>query len=155
MPFGEKAISEANHRFGVGVDASAMEGRLRETALAKPEVAFAGKQAIAEETLVGFEDASFGEFARVGDEDLLDVVGMADEKNVIVEGAKLDDVAVISLKASEIFERVAIIVAIEAAPGVVFGAGREIGEGLGGHGVMLCGRMERVNGTEERRPQMQ
>src|SRR5215831_8604110 len=71
-PFGEQAFGEARHRFTVGDDTRAVEGGLSQTTLPEPEITFADQQPVAEETLVGFEDAALGKFAGLRNQKLLD-----------------------------------------------------------------------------------
>src|SRR5262249_40026964 len=138
--FTSKSVGKANHRFGVRGDAAAVKCRLREAALAEPEVTLAGEQAVAEQPLVGLKDASLGELPRLIDEDFFDQHGITDEEDVIVEGAQHDNVAVLALEPAQVFERVAGVIAIEATPGIVGGAWRNFAGQLGLHKLMLSGR---------------
>ena len=84
------------HGGGVVGNAVAMKGRLHHAALAKPEFAFAGEQAIAEEETIGAQNAALNEFAGAVDDDVFDVVGVEEEVGAKVEEAQADDVAVIA-----------------------------------------------------------
>jgi hypothetical protein len=95
-----------DHRLGVGGDALAMKRGLHQAALAQPEIAFAGEQTVAEEFAIGLQAAALDEFLVVGDDHLLDEIGMVQQDDAIVQRLPGEDVAVRAGPAGEHGERI-------------------------------------------------
>ena len=110
-----------------------MKCRLRETPLPQPEIAFARQQSVAEKLPVLAKNAAFDEFAIVGDENLLDVVGVAHEKDAEIVVAHRDDVAVVALEFRHVGERVLAVNFEARCPGFRRWAGRKFGWGGSAH----------------------
>ena len=125
LPSCEHCCGGLSHDLGVGDDVFVAEGRLDKFSLRLPELAFAGKQAIAEDGAEGAVVARLEEIFLVLNEDLLDAVGMHDEADGDVEEAEENDVAVFAGAAGEeaapvVAEGERLAQKLEAA-----GAGRE------------------------------
>jgi hypothetical protein len=133
LPGVEETDGAIGHGGGVVGDAVAMKGWLHHAALTEPEIAFTGKEAVAEKVAIGAEDAAFDEFAGVVDDHVFDLVGMKEEVGAKVEEAEADNVAVIMGGAGHEAERVVAERAAEAVEETLFGAGR-----VKGHGEMVC-----------------
>ncbi len=88
LPARQHGLGELGHDRGVGLNPRFQEGRLDQAPLAQPEVAFARHQAVAQHR---FEDARaevLDVVARVGDEDLLDEIGVADKEQPVATDAE-------------------------------------------------------------------
>ena len=127
-------MAQVGHGGCVVGNAVAMKGGLHHAALAEPEIAFAGEEAVAEEMAIGAEDAALDEFSGVVDDNVFDVVGVKEEVGAEVEEAQADDVAVLPGGAGHEAERVLAERAAEAVEETLFGAGRV----EGWHGEMVC-----------------
>src|SRR6185369_236356 len=79
---------EPRHRPGVTLDALAMEGRLDERALTRPELAFARQKALPEDPVRGPEPPTLHEAPRAGRERGLDLPGREEHVDGVPEDAQ-------------------------------------------------------------------
>ena len=93
------------HGVGVGGDARAVKGGLRETALPQVELVLAREEPLAEQHLRALEAAALVEEAPVRDEHVADAVGVAHEHHRLSGDAEAGDVAVAASEIGEERER--------------------------------------------------
>src|SRR5262249_31319867 len=86
---------------GVALQTVAMECRLREPTLAAMELALAGEESVAQQNAGPFEHPALGEVGLVGDQDVLDPVGMIEQVRILGTQAELNDV---TMQASRVLE---------------------------------------------------
>ena len=98
---GEHPLGELDHQLGVGGDPLAVERRLRELALAAPEVALAGQQALAQRALRLPQAIVLDELAVLVDQHLLDQVGVVGEEDALRAEPGRDQVAVLARPARQ------------------------------------------------------
>src|SRR5450631_1148939 len=84
-----------------------MKSGLYQAALAPMKLAFAGEQAFAEQNFGTLQETALGEVGLMGDQDVFDPVGVADQKDVHWSQAILHDVAKLACGFPEKFRRVA------------------------------------------------
>src|SRR5208337_1589842 len=134
LPRLEELRGASGHGVCVVGNAVAMEGGLHHAALAEPEIAFAGEEAVAEEVAIRTEDAALDEFFGAVDDNVFDVVGVKEEVGAEIEEAQADDIAVFAGGTGHEAQRVLTERAAEAVEEALFGAGRV----EGWHGEMVC-----------------
>jgi hypothetical protein len=78
-----------------------VEHRLDQAALPSVEVSFAREEAVAEQALGLLQDLPLLETRMVGDEDVLDMVGVAQQEDVEPAHVERDDVAVLPSEPQE------------------------------------------------------
>ena len=94
-PACEHLLRLRHHHPAVGGDALAVEGGLGQPALAQPEVALAGEQAVSEDGVhVAPEEAVLLELRVARDEHVLDQIGVVDQAGGMAGQAQADHVAV-------------------------------------------------------------
>jgi hypothetical protein len=113
-----------------------VKGGLHHAALSKPEVAFAGQQAIAEEVPIGAEDAALNEFSGVVDEHVFDLVGMRNHKSPNIEEAQAYNVAIFARHPRHERQGIPAQRAAQAVKKSLFGARR-----IWRHGEMVRGNL--------------
>lgn len=123
LPGFEEVCGAGGHGGGIVGDARTVKCRLHHAALTEPEVALAGKEAIAENVSIGAKDAALDEFVRVVDDDVFNVVRVKQEEGADVEEAKTDDVAVVAKDALHEGKGIAADGAAEAVEKTRFGTG--------------------------------
>ena len=94
LPMLRAPLGVCRHDVTIRGDAGAMKGRLRQAALAEVELVLARQEPIAQQHLRALESASLVEVARVGDEDVADLVGVRREDDGLSPDAEHRDVAV-------------------------------------------------------------
>ena len=103
------------HLVGVRGDALAVEGGLRESALAAVQVAFAQEQPLADELARALSAAALEEVVVVVDEYVADALGAVDEEDALAADAEGRDVAVLAREFEHEVERVAAARVYESA----------------------------------------
>src|SRR5437762_42887 len=101
-----RAVGVLDHHASVAGDALAVKRRLHQPALPKMNRALARQQAVAEQPLAALEAAALREVPVVGDENVFDLLRVADEEQLLAAHAVVDDVAVLARDAREELERV-------------------------------------------------
>jgi hypothetical protein len=94
-----------DHRIAVAGDARAVKCRLRETALPQVEIVLAGEQPLAEQELGAFQAAALVEPAAVRDEDVADVLGVAEQHQRLRTDAERRNVAEVAGERGEELQR--------------------------------------------------
>jgi hypothetical protein len=73
-----------------------MKGRLDQAALAAMKFAFAGEQAFAEQNFSAFQKAALGEIGLMGDQNVLDPIGIADQVDILRAKAEMDEFTMVA-----------------------------------------------------------
>ena len=135
-----QAIRVRHHRVAVGGDAIAMKRRLHQPPLAEMVRIFAGQQPLAKQPPRALQAAPLDEVPVVCDEDVLNQMRVADEKNLLAAHAVGHDVAIGACQAGEERQRIAAAGPIhelmpwrKLRPGRLSGRGRRLQHGPSSH----------------------
>src|SRR5208337_5442904 len=126
FPGHQHPLSVLNHHICISGDAVAMERRLSQLALGAPEIALAGQEALAKGSPCTAQPVMFDELAVLGNQHLLDQVGMVEEENRSGPESRPDQVAVLAMPARERPQTVAAEFPQVSGEPVLPGAGRTL-----------------------------